>query len=68
MDPTKKYLCLNILGFKRNGITPEEFQDYMLNVHAPHVGGLLAQYGIVHWSMVRKPVFPNCALASRSSY
>ncbi|KFX92421.1 hypothetical protein O988_01062 [Pseudogymnoascus sp. VKM F-3808] len=51
MDPTKKYLCLNILGFKRNGITPEEFQDYMLNVHAPHVGGLLAQYGIVHWSM-----------------
>jgi hypothetical protein len=52
MESDKKYLCLNILGFKNAAVSAEEYYDYMVNVHAPHVGGLLAKYGIVHRTMV----------------
>ncbi|KAL4982476.1 EthD domain-containing protein [Aspergillus falconensis] len=56
METGKNYLCLNILGFKNPSVSAQEYYDYMVNVHAPHVGGLLAKYGIVHWSMTHADV------------
>ncbi|KND88270.1 hypothetical protein TOPH_07064 [Tolypocladium ophioglossoides CBS 100239] len=51
MDPSKKCLCLHILGFKKSDVTFAEYREYMVNVHARLVGDLMAKYGIVHWSM-----------------
>ncbi|PNY22484.1 Uncharacterized protein TCAP_07123 [Tolypocladium capitatum] len=51
MDSSQKYLCLHILGFKKSGVTIAEYREYMVNVHSPLVGGLVAKYGIIHWSM-----------------
>ena len=55
MEPAVQYLSLTILGFKKSGISPEEYRDYMVNIHAPHVGELMVKYGIVYWSMVGIP-------------
>lgn len=47
-----KLLCLHILGFKKPGISLQEYRDYMINVHAPLVAGLMEKYGFLRWSMV----------------
>lgn len=64
METGKNYLCLNILGFKNPAVSAQEYYDYMVNVHAPHVGGLLAKYGIVHWTMVCIAIFCGTLLLS----
>ncbi|KAJ0419495.1 EthD domain-containing protein [Aspergillus carlsbadensis] len=48
---TDQMLCLNILGYKKEGITTGEYRDYMVNVHAKIVRQLMAKYGITQWSM-----------------
>lgn len=50
--PQNKYLCLNILGFKKPGISGQDYRDYMIHTHAPLVAGLMEKYGITQWSMV----------------
>jgi hypothetical protein len=52
MTSDRKLLCLNILGYKKPGISSEEYRNYMVNVHAPLVAGLNQKYGVVQWSMV----------------
>ncbi|KAL2173554.1 EthD domain-containing protein [Thermothelomyces heterothallicus CBS 202.75] len=47
----QKLLCLNILGYKKPGISSEEYRNYMVNVHAPLVAGLMKKYGFLQWSM-----------------
>lgn len=51
----QKLLCLNILGYKKEGIDLAEYRNYMANVHAPLVAGLMQKYGFLQWSMVSNP-------------
>ncbi len=59
MASDQKLLCLNILGYKKPGISSEEYRNYMVNVHAPLVAGLMQKYGFLQWSMVRDNPFPH---------
>ncbi|KAJ4294952.1 hypothetical protein N0V88_005192 [Collariella sp. IMI 366227] len=51
MSSDQKLLCLHILGYKKPGISSEEYQHYMVSVHAPLVAGLMQKYGFLQWSM-----------------
>ena len=52
MESEQKLLCLNILGFKKPGISSEEYRTYMVKEHAPLVAALFEKYGFLHWNMV----------------
>lgn len=67
MESNNKLLCLNILGFKKQGISTEEYRGYMLNVHAPLVARLMEKYGFLHWSMVCRPWSPRNAQSAPMS-
>ncbi|KAI1084277.1 EthD domain-containing protein [Whalleya microplaca] len=54
MEPSSRLLCLNILGFKKSGMSAEEYRDYMVNVHGPLVSGLMEKYGFLQWNMTHK--------------
>lgn len=58
MSSDGKMLCLNILGYKKEAISTEEYRDYMVNMHAPLVKNLMEKYGVVQWSMVRLALYP----------
>ncbi|KAF2475266.1 uncharacterized protein BDR25DRAFT_391485 [Lindgomyces ingoldianus] len=51
MDNHRELLCLNILGYKKPGISDEDYRQYMINVHGPLVGSLMEKYGFVSWNM-----------------
>ncbi|KHN94790.1 Dimeric alpha-beta barrel [Metarhizium album ARSEF 1941] len=51
MGSDNKLLCLNILGYKKPGITAEEYRSYMVNHHAPRVAQLMDKYGFLQWNM-----------------
>ncbi|KAF2093014.1 hypothetical protein NA57DRAFT_81695 [Rhizodiscina lignyota] len=53
METQREVLCLTILGFKRPGMKDEDYRNYMLNVHAPLVSGMMEKYGFRRWTMVR---------------
>ena len=47
-------LCLTMCAYRREGMGEEEYRDYMTNIHAPFVKGLMIKHGIDKYSMVRE--------------
>ena len=50
--PEGKLLCLTICGYRKKGMSEEDYMRHMTKVTAPMTQDLMAKHGIVRWTMV----------------
>lgn len=51
-DPSTQFLCLTICGYRRPGMSEEDYRHHMTQVSAPMTSGLMVKYGVKRWTMV----------------
>lgn len=52
LSTKNKYLCLTICGYRKPGMSEEDYRNHMVNVSAPMTKGLMVKYGIKRWTQV----------------
>jgi hypothetical protein len=51
-DPSGQFLCLTICGYRRLGMSEEDYRHHMTQVSAPMTKDLMVKYGVKRWTMV----------------
>ena len=51
-ESKKRYLCLTICGYRKPGMSEEDYRNHMVNVSAPMTKDLMAKYGVKRWTQV----------------
>lgn len=49
-SPENKYLCLTICGYRKPGMSEEDYRSHMANVSAPLTKHLIVKYGVKRWT------------------
>jgi hypothetical protein len=52
----ERYLCLTICGYRKQGMSEEDYRNHMVNVSAPMTKGLMVKYGVKRWTQVSFPL------------
>ncbi|KAL6718203.1 hypothetical protein ACLMJK_004291 [Lecanora helva] len=60
----KGLYCLTICGFRKPGMSEEDFKEYMTNTHGRISKDLLAKYGMVRWTLSFQTTESRKAMAS----
>ncbi|KAG6358776.1 hypothetical protein INS49_012295 [Diaporthe citri] len=47
-----RFLCLTICGYRKPGMSQEDYRNHMVNISAPMTKGLMVKYGIKRWTQI----------------
>ncbi|KAI0128183.1 EthD domain-containing protein [Hypoxylon sp. NC0597] len=59
-----QFLCLTICGYRRPGMSEEDYINHMTKVSAPMTKDLMVKYGVKRWTMIHNTT-ESRALMSR---
>ncbi|KAH6635112.1 EthD domain-containing protein [Chaetomium sp. MPI-SDFR-AT-0129] len=63
-DPDNQFLCLTICGYRRPGMSEEDYRHHMTKISAPMTRDLMVKYGVKRWTMIHNQT-PTRALMTR---